>query len=125
MPRGRGPHLVLVERPGDHAKAKPRRVTGYFVDKAERPDVLKLDPDRALFVLAESGFYVPADWELDLNQDSWRWFNATLVAQALHRICRDHRGRSHEGHGATVQPMQRHHVRRVELVPPELLHICG
>lgn len=33
---GRGPHLVLVERTGDHARAKPRRFAWYFVDKIAR-----------------------------------------------------------------------------------------
>ena len=33
------------------------------------------------------------------------------------------RHRSHERHKRTAHPVQRLHVRRIELVPPELLHV--
>lgn len=45
----------------------------------------KLDPERALFVLHERGFYRPPDWRLQLIHDPQVWFSATLAAihQAL------------------------------------------
>jgi len=63
------PWLVLCERPGDRAKGKPRRYTAYQVAAAEPGQPFKLDPDRALFVLSEKGFYAPAYWDLTLLQD--------------------------------------------------------
>jgi hypothetical protein len=76
---GRGPYLVLVERPGDPAKGRTRRFTGYWTDKIGQPDVLKLDPDQALFVLSEKAFYRPADWRLDPIVDPRLWFNEVLT----------------------------------------------
>jgi len=72
------PRLAIVERPGERAKGKPRRFTAYQI--AEMPCTpFKLDPDRALFVLSEQGFYTPPDWSLTLLRDPREWFNATLT----------------------------------------------
>jgi hypothetical protein len=75
-----GSRMVLVERPGDQVKSKPRRLTAYDIDAPERGGFFKLDPDRALFVLSELGFYRPPDWQFTLPSDPRLWFNATLVA---------------------------------------------
>jgi len=72
--------LVLVERLGDRAKGKPRRFTAYQVDPGEPGVPFRLDPDAALFVLSEAGFYTPPDWELTLLHDPHEWFNETLIA---------------------------------------------
>jgi len=77
---GRGPHLILIKRPGDHAKAKPRRFTAYQIDAPAPGQWLRLDPYRVLFIPHEKGFYTPPDWHLELLQDARLWFNQTLMA---------------------------------------------
>jgi len=88
---GRGPYVALVERPGDHAKGKTRHFTAYFIEKVDWRDVLKLDPERALFILSETGFYRPADWRLDFPVDPELWFSPVMRAihQALEPFERD------------------------------------
>ena len=73
--------LVLCERPGDRATGKPRRITAYQVAETEPGVPFKLDPEAALFVLHEQGFYRPPDWSLTLLHDPREWFN--LMMQAL------------------------------------------
>ena len=73
------PRLAIVERPGDRTKGKPHRYTAYQVADVEPGRPFKLDPDSALFVLSEKGFYVAADWDLTLLRDPRAWFNATLT----------------------------------------------
>ena len=63
-------------RPGVSRTGSPR--TWRTKSSLGRP--FKLDPDCALFVLREKGFYVPADWQFDLIQDPQLWFNATMLA---------------------------------------------
>ena len=55
--------LALVERPGDRAQGKPQRITAYVTDGSEPGQAFKLDPDRALFVISEQGFWTPPDWD--------------------------------------------------------------
>jgi len=74
------PRLVIAERPGDRAKGKPHRFTAYLTEQIEVGRPFKLDPDAALFVLDETGFYRPPDWDLTLLQNPSLWFNATLTA---------------------------------------------
>jgi hypothetical protein len=39
-----------------------------------------LDPDQALFVLSERGFYRPPDWDLAVLTEPRRWYNLTMMA---------------------------------------------
>jgi hypothetical protein len=70
-----GSRLVLCERPGDRAKGKPHRFTGYLTDEVVPGRPFRLDPDRALFVLSERGFYRPPDWHLTALADPRCWYN--------------------------------------------------
>jgi len=74
-----GPQLMLVERPGDRTRTKPRRITLYETDEVEPGQMFKLDPDRALFILAEAGFYAPPDLVLTVLVDPARWYNRVLM----------------------------------------------
>jgi hypothetical protein len=75
-----GSQLVLCERPGEPAKGKPHRFTMYSVAEIEPGKPFKLDPDAALFVMAEQGFYAPPDWEVTLLHDPRLWYNPTMNA---------------------------------------------
>jgi len=75
-----GSHLVLCERPGDRQTSRPRRFTMYEVAETEPCVPFKLDPARALFVLAEQGFYTPPDWSLTCLIDPRIWYNGTMTA---------------------------------------------
>jgi hypothetical protein len=71
---------VLCERPGDRAKGKPHRFTGYLTDGVVPGSPFRLDPDQALFVLSERGFYRPPDWDLAVLTEPRRWYNLTMMA---------------------------------------------
>jgi hypothetical protein len=70
-----GSQMVLCERPGDQAKGKPHRFTLYLTDEVVPGRPFRLDPDRALFVLSERGFYRPPDWTLSVLIPPERWYN--------------------------------------------------
>jgi hypothetical protein len=75
---GRGPHLVLIKRPGDHAKAKPRRFTAYQIDAPAPGQWLRLDPDRVLFVPTKKAS--TRRWQGPPARYARLWFNQTLTA---------------------------------------------
>ena len=66
---------------GDRAQGKPQLFTAYVTDGSEPGQAFKLDPDRALFVISEQGFWTPPDWDLTRLQEPRLWFNATLPAR--------------------------------------------
>jgi hypothetical protein len=77
----RVPQLVLVERPDEPEKSKPRRITAYHTAAGIEAGVpLKLEPGSALFVFHELGFYRPPDWHLELIQPARAWFNEVMIA---------------------------------------------
>jgi hypothetical protein len=75
-----GSWLVMVERPGDRARSKPHRFTAYGIDAAETDELFKLDPGCVLFVLHDTHFARPADYNLQLVQDPREWFNEVMAA---------------------------------------------
>jgi len=57
----------------------PSRDASRGISSTRSRDV-KLDPDRALLVLAETNFYTAADWRLDLLVDPAVWFSGVMAA---------------------------------------------
>jgi len=51
------------------------------VDEIEPGTPFRPDPDRALFILSEAGFYSPPDWQLTCLIDPRIWFNVMLAAR--------------------------------------------